>query len=146
MNDEPAVRVARALLAPSLVVAIALLVKGHEATGGGFAAGVVAGLGVLMQHFVLGREAAERTLPWARRADRIAVAGVAIAASTILLPVALGLPPVHHLPATGNAPIELGALALDTTLVFELGVALATFGFVVAAARRLERFGREDGR
>ena len=41
--------VARMLLAPILVVALAILVKGFVDVGDGFSAGVVAALGILLQ-------------------------------------------------------------------------------------------------
>jgi multicomponent Na+:H+ antiporter subunit B len=137
--------VARLLLAPALVVAAALLVKGYAASGGGFAAGVVASLGVLLQHVSLGGEELERRLPWTARAHRLALAGLALAAAVALAPAAVGLPPVRHLPRPGSRWIELGPLELHSALLFDLGVALATFGFVVAALHRLARTEPEEG-
>ena len=49
--------VARLLLAPVLVVAAAVLVKGYADVGDGFAAGVIAALGVLLQYLAFGRAA-----------------------------------------------------------------------------------------
>ena len=49
--------VARGLLAPTLVVATAILVKGYADVGDGFAAGVVAALGILLQFLAFGRDA-----------------------------------------------------------------------------------------
>ena len=48
--------VARLLLLPTLVTALAILVKGYTQPGDGFSAGVVAALGVLLQLMVFGRE------------------------------------------------------------------------------------------
>lgn len=137
--------VARLLLAPALVVAIAFLVKGYAASGGGFAAGVVASLGVLLQHFALGDEEVERRLSWTTRTHRLALAGLALAATVALAPTAVGLPPVRHLPRPGAHVVELGPLELHTALLFDLGVALATFGFVVAAVHRIARAETEEG-
>lgn len=131
--------VARLLLAPALIVAFALLVKGYAASGGGFAAGVMASLGLLLQHFALGGEEVERRLPWTAWAHRLAFAGLALAAAVALAPAAVGLPPVRHLPRPGAHVVELGPLELHTALLFDLGVALATFGFVVAVVHRLRR-------
>jgi multicomponent Na+:H+ antiporter subunit C len=55
--------VARGLLAPILVVAAAILVKGYADVGDGFAAGVVAALGVLLQILAFGREEVAAALP-----------------------------------------------------------------------------------
>lgn len=143
MTASPAELTARVLLPPILVVAVAFLIKGYAATGGGFSAGVVASLGVLLQYFALGFEAAERRLAWARRAHRLALAGLAVAAATVLWPVAAGRPPVWHLPRPGEHVPKLGPLELHTSLLFEAGVALAVCGFVVAAVHQLARAGRE---
>lgn len=125
--------VARWLLAPVLVVAAALLVKGYGESGGGFAAGVVASLGVLLQYFALGYDEAERQLSWALASHRLVLLGVALMAAVVLGPILAGEPPVAHLPRPGEKVTELGPLELHTAFVFEVGVALATFGFVVAA-------------
>lgn len=129
--------VARALLGPVLVVAAALLVRGQAEGGGGFAAGVTAGLGVLLQYVALGFAEAERRVPRVLRSFRVALAGLALTALVAFLPLAAGEPPVSHRPGPGARMIALGPLELHSALVFELGLALATFGFVVAAVRRI---------
>ena len=144
MIVSPSELSARALFAPILVVAAAFLVKGYAATGGGFAAGVVASLGVLLQYFALGFEEAERRLAWVGRAYRLAVAGLVLMAATVLPPVVFGLPPVWHLPAPGEHVTKLGPLELHTALAFETGVALAVSGFVVASVHLIARQSREE--
>lgn len=128
---------AHVLFAPSLVVAFALLVKGHAEPGGGFAAGMVASLGTLLQYVGLGTEEVGRRFPWTLRAERLALVGLAVMAATALAPVLGGHPPVWHLPRPGSPVTELGPLALHTTLLFEAGIALATFGFAVCAMQGL---------
>lgn len=129
--------VARLLLGPTLIVAAALLVKGYAESGGGFAAGVVASLGVLLQYFSLGREEVERRLPWTTRSHRLVLAGLVLMAVVVLGPVLVDHPLAWHLPRPGSQVVKLGPLELHTALLFEIGVALATFGFVVAAVHRL---------
>lgn len=129
--------VARVLFPATLVVAAAFLVKGYAESGGGFAAGVVASLGVLLQHFALGREEVERRLPWTDGAHHLALLGVAVMAAVVLGPVLAGHPPASHLPPPGAHVVKLGPLELHTAFLFEIGVALATFGFVVAAVHRI---------
>lgn len=137
-------QVARALFVPILLVAAGLLVKGYQESGGGFAAGVVASLGVLLQYLALGYERAQRALPWTGTTHRIALCGLAVMAATLLAPVLWGLPPAWHLPRPGEHVVHLGALGLHTTFLFELGIALATFGFVVAAVHRLARSDEDE--
>jgi multisubunit Na+/H+ antiporter MnhB subunit len=55
--------VARLLLLPTLMVAVAVLVKGYSQTGDGFSAGVIAATGVLLQYLAFGRRAVRRVLP-----------------------------------------------------------------------------------
>lgn len=129
--------VARLLLGPTLIVAAAFLVKGYAESGGGFAAGVVASLGVLLQYFALGLGEVERRLPWTVRSHRLALAGLALMAAVVLGPVLADHPLVWHLPRPGSHVVEMGPLELHTALLFEIGVALATFGFVVAAVHRI---------
>lgn len=138
--------VARLLLGPTLIVAAALLVKGYAESGGGFAAGVVASLGVLLQHFSLGREEVERRLPWTARSHRLALAGLALMAAVVLGPAAVGTPLAWHLPRPDGHVVKLGPLDLHTALLFEIGVALAVFGFVVAAVHRIGAVAWEEDR
>ena len=78
--------VARLLLAPVLVVAVAVLVKGYADVGDGFAAGVIAALGVLLQYLAFGRAAVERALP-VRRAAQLAIGGLLAALAVVFVPV-----------------------------------------------------------
>lgn len=145
MMPGPLALAARLLFAPTLVVAAALLVKGHDETGGGFAAGMVASLGTLLQHVALGREETRARHAWTLRARALALLGLALMAATALLPALAGRPPVWHLPRPGEAVATFGPLALQTALLFEVGVALATYGFVVAAIHAFDRVREEDG-
>lgn len=144
MNLSPVVLVARVLWAPILVAATALLVKGYVDTGGGFSAGMVAGLGVLLQYLAYGWEGAERRMGWSAGAFRVALGGLALMAAVLLLPVLADRPPAWHLPRPGAEVTKLGPLELHTAFLFEVGVALATFGFVVTTIRRLGQPGERQ--
>jgi multisubunit Na+/H+ antiporter MnhB subunit len=130
--------VAKLLFLPSLLIALATLVKGYADTGDGFTAGVIAGLAVLLQMIVLGRDEAARMLPL-RWAPRIAGAGLAIALLDALAPLAFGRPLMTHMPPAGVEPIHLGSLELLTAVLFDVGVFLLVFGFSVAAIDLLGR-------
>jgi multisubunit Na+/H+ antiporter MnhB subunit len=133
---SPVALAADVLLPPILVAALAWLVKGAGHTGGGFAAGVVAALGFVLQRLSPGRsEAAQRAAgsTW----HRLAVAGLGLMAATLLWPVLAGRPPAWHLPRPGDSLASLGALDLATPLLFEIGVGLATLGFLVATVHEL---------
>ena len=93
--------VARLLLGPVLVVAVAVLVKGYADVGDGFAAGVIAALGVLLQYLAFGRAAVERALP-VRRAAQLAIGGLLVALAVAFVPVLAGGAPLQHAPGPGR--------------------------------------------
>lgn len=123
--------VARALLAPTLVVAAAILVKGYADVGDGFAAGIVAALGILLQFLAFGRDEVADALPVAR-APVVALCGLALAAAVFAVPLALGGAGLEHWPPAGEEPIHVGSLELITAVVFDVGVFLLVLGAAVS--------------
>jgi multisubunit Na+/H+ antiporter MnhB subunit len=123
--------VARALLAPTLVVAAAILVKGYADVGDGFAAGIVAALGILLQYLAFGRDETVAALP-VGRAPAVAMAGLALAFAVFALPALLGGAPLEHRPPPGQEPIHVGSLELITAVAFDVGVFLLVLGCSVA--------------
>ncbi|MDP2710831.1 MAG: MnhB domain-containing protein [Solirubrobacteraceae bacterium] len=122
--------VARGLLAPTLVVAAAILVKGYTDVGDGFSAGIVAALGVLLQFLAFGRTAVVDALP-IRHAPTVALAGLAVAAAVFIVPLLLGGAPLEHWPPPGDGPVHVGSLELITAVVFDIGVFLLVLGAAV---------------
>jgi multicomponent Na+:H+ antiporter subunit B len=138
--------VARLLLAPVLMVAAAILVKGYADVGDGFAAGVVAALGVLLQYLAFGRAAVERALP-VRRAAQLAVGGLLLALAVAFLPALGGGAPLQHAPPPGAHVVKLGSLELIGAVAFDVGVFALVLGMAVAtigliAGTREEEEGR----
>lgn len=123
--------VARMLLAPSLVFAAALLVKGYVDVGDGFAAGVVAALVVLLQALAFGHEALARLLP-AAAALRLAVGGLAVAVVVAVVPALRGGSILQHTPGPGASVVKVGTLELITAVAFDVGIFLLVLGAVVA--------------
>jgi multisubunit Na+/H+ antiporter MnhB subunit len=119
--------VARGLLAPTLVVAAAILIKGYADVGDGFAAGIVAALGVLMQYVAFGRDEVVAALP-VERAPVVALAGLSIGFAVFSVPLLLGSAPLEHWPPAGEEPIHVGALELITAVGFDVGVFLLVLG------------------
>ena len=122
--------VARLSLAPMLVIAAAVLVKGYADVGDGFSAGVIAALAILLQYVAFGRETAERSLPLARL-PAAAFAGLLLALAIALVPVLRGDPPLTQLPAPGAEVAKLGTLELITAVAFDVAVFLLVVGAVV---------------
>jgi multisubunit Na+/H+ antiporter MnhB subunit len=130
--------VARALFLPTLVVAVAVLVKGYVGAGDGFAAGVIAALAVLLQVVVFGREEVERHLGL-RFAPTIAFTGLGIGLAIAFVPALLGRPIMTHAPARDVAVVHLGTLELLTAVLFDVGVFLLVLGFAVSAITMFAR-------
>ena len=123
--------VARGLLAPTLVVATAILVKGYADVGDGFAAGIVAALGVLLQYIAFGRVAVADALP-VHHAATVAFAGLAVAVAVLIVPFLAGGAPLEHWPPAGEKPAHVGSLELITAVAFDIGVFLLVLGAAVA--------------
>jgi multisubunit Na+/H+ antiporter MnhB subunit len=123
--------VARLLLAPVVMVALAVLVKGYVDVGDGFAAGLIAALGVLLQYVAFGRVAVERALP-VRHAPRLAVAGLLVALAVAFVPALLGDAPLEHVPGPGAEVTTVGTIELITAVLFDVGVFMLVVGVCVA--------------
>ncbi|MBA2441723.1 MAG: oxidoreductase [Rubrobacter sp.] len=122
--------VARLLYLPTLIVAVAILVKGYTQTGDGFSAGVVAALGLMLRRLALGR-GKTGGLPSARGAATIAFAGLLLALSVAAAPLFLGDAVLTHYPSPGSEPIYLGTLELITAVLFDVGIFFLVLGFSI---------------
>lgn len=130
--------VARMLLAPILVVALAILVKGFVDVGDGFSAGVVAALGILLQYVTRGREDVERTLP-VRLLPHAAFVALVGALALALVPLLRGDPILTHLPPAGAEVTKLGTLELMTSVAFDVAVFVLVLGAVVGIVHAVAR-------
>lgn len=153
--------IARMLLLPIVMVAVAILVKGYAEVGDGFGAGIIATLGILLQYTALGSDEA-RTLPPVRAAPAIGLSGLVLALLVAFVPVLRGDAIMTHSPPPGAAVIHLGTVELLTAVAFDIGVFLLVFGFAVGTIdliaqtrdeaseqppdQLLERRNREGGR
>lgn len=124
----------RLLLPLALLVGVYIFLRGHNQPGGGFIAGLVISIAILMQYMASGFEWADQR----RRFDEHAMiaCGVLIAAATGLGSLAFGVP----LFTTAYGHFELpfvGAFELATAMAFDLGVALTVIGAVMQALAEL---------
>lgn len=129
--------IARLLLAPSLVVAVAIMVKGYSDVGDGFSAGVIVALAVSLQYVASGTRRAEAELPLLRRAPLVAGAGLLLALAVGFFPVLTGKPIFTHWPPPGVHPITIGTLEILTAVVFDVGVFLLVVGVLVILVHQL---------
>lgn len=130
--------IAKLLLLPTLAAALAILVKGYVQPGDGFSAGVVAGLGILLQYLAFDREEAER-LWLVRYAGIIAFAGLLLALSVAVAPLLLGDDVLTHYPPPDAKVLYFGTLEILTAVLFDVGVFLLVFGFAVGAISMFSR-------
>jgi len=102
-----------------------LFFRGHNLPGGGFIAGLVTALSLLLLVFAIGVHGVQRRLRFNPIA--LAIFGVALALGTALLPV------LHGLPLLSSLHFYLGSFYLGTPIFFDLGV----FCTVVGVALKL---------
>ena len=121
---------ARGVALLTLPVALWLYWRGHNAPGGGFIAALVAAAGVglllLVRHPALGPTVLRRWAP------RLAVAGLAVALVSSLLPLLAGREFFTGL------WWHRGDLHLGTPLLFDLGVFLTVLGFALGFLRHFQ--------
>ena len=118
---------ARVLMPLLLILAIFLLLRGHNEPGGGFVAGLVIAIAFVLLMLADGVEAARPAL--LIEPQRLFGVGLLVALASALFPVALGRP---FLTAcwTSIGPPEWHLL-VGTPLVFDVGVCLVVIGVVL---------------
>jgi multicomponent K+:H+ antiporter subunit A len=124
----------RPLLPLAVVAGIYIFLRGHNMPGGGFIAGLVISIALLMQYMASGFDWADRR----RRLDghSLIAGGVLVAAATGIGAAAFGVPlfttgfDYFHLPL-------IGEIELATAMLFDVGVAAAVVGAVMLALAEL---------
>jgi multicomponent Na+:H+ antiporter subunit B len=126
-------KVAQLLLPITIVFSLYLLIRGHNAPGGGFAAGLVASLALVIQAFAFGfRWIHDQLRAMLRPAFWL---GLVIVLVTGLLPTLTGEPFLTH----HHLELGLGAarLSLSTTLLFDVGVYVVVVGTTSVVLSRM---------
>lgn len=107
-----------------LAASLWVLLRGHNAPGGGFIGGVIAVAATAAWASVFGVEDARRRLPLGP--TPLAAAGVGLSLASGLPAALLGQAYLTHLWAT--VPLGLTDLKVSTVLIFDLGVFCAVWG------------------
>jgi len=115
---------ARLLLPFALLVAVYFFVRGHNLPGGGFIAGLVVAIALILQVIAQGASP-PATMP--RRYALLTAAGLAVAILTGLASLTVGFP---FLTSTTPHPIVpvIGEVPLASAALFDLGVFLTVIG------------------
>jgi len=110
------------------VFALYLLLRGHQAPGGGFIAGLASCISLVLLLLAFGLERTHRAL----RVEpvNLAVAGLALAAVSAAAPMVAGRPFLEQLNIHVTLPL-LGRIPLGTPMVFDAGVFLLVVGIGV---------------
>ncbi|WP_425280708.1 Na+/H+ antiporter subunit A [Leucobacter insecticola] len=126
--------VVRLLFHALIILSIFLLLSGHNAPGGGFAGGLVAGLALVARYLAGGRYELGATVPL--DAGRILGAGLALAVTMAFVPMFFGQSAL----ASAWVDVDLGVfgtLPLVTSTLFDIGVYLVVFGLILDVLRSL---------
>lgn len=134
--------VGRVVFMPALVLAAALLVKGHAAPGDGFAAGLVAAMAFVILDMSASRDfRSPSPIPEPQR-TRYGAVGLVPMLVVAFGPVIAGRPLLTHFPH--GRPPAIGQLQLDTTLLFDGGIAILVVALTLAAIHAVDPHVRAD--
>jgi NADH:ubiquinone oxidoreductase subunit 5 (subunit L)/multisubunit Na+/H+ antiporter MnhA subunit len=135
--------VAVAAFLPLNLFSIHVFLRGHDSPGGGFVAGLITALSLLLLSFVLGIEGFRSR--FRVQATPVAVAGISLSLGAALLPLPLGLSLLHHM------HITLGSVTIGTPMLFDAGVFFTVVGVtlklvlpLMKSVHRLPAFVREE--
>lgn len=131
-------KVAELLLPVSTLLALYLLVRGHHQPGGGFVAGLVTVLAIVVRAVAAGAERARaqfgRLVPW------MLGLGIGLTVLSGLVGVAFGAPFLTHLHGSVGLPGP-ARLGVSTAFLFDVGVYFVVVGSGLLAASMLVREG-----
>ena len=124
----------RLLFHPAIVVSVFLLFVGHNAPGGGFAGGLLAGLALVARYLAGGRYELGEAAPV--DAGRLLGTGLLLAAGTAAGSLFFGGMPLESAWFEQEVPL-LGTISIGTSTLFDIGVYLVVVGLVLDILRAL---------
>jgi multicomponent Na+:H+ antiporter subunit A len=139
--------VTRVLFPVMIVVSVYLLIAGHNAPGGGFAGGLVAGMALVIRYLAAGSRELDEAAPV--DAGRVLGAGLVLAALSALAPLPFGGRILQSYDisfdfgrlaevVTPLGPLQvMGTPHLVTSVFFDIGVYLVVIGVMLDLARSL---------
>lgn len=127
-----------ALFHTVLLFSIFLLFAGHNAPGGGFVGGLVAGAALVLRYVQRGQEAVRAAMPVSPQV--LLGMGLALALAVATGPLVVGGTFFESFTVSRQLPLA-GTVKATSTLLFDVGVYVVVVGLVLAAVREL---GEED--
>jgi len=121
----------RLILPLSVMLGLALILKGHDAPGGGFVGGLSIAVAGILGVTAYGARAYRSRIPVA--AEDVALLGALVLFASVLSPVLFGLEPLTQRSGSLGIP-GLASLEWQSALLFDVGVAMAVSGGLAAAA------------
>lgn len=122
----------------ALVFSVFLLFSGHNAPGGGFIGGLVAGISIVLRFVAGGRDSVRQILPF--RPEALLGVGLSIAVLTGLFGWVWGEAFLQSAKFEIEVPV-LGVVKTTSALPFDVGVFIVVVG---VAAAMLSALGREE--
>jgi multicomponent K+:H+ antiporter subunit A len=137
------VTVSKLLLPLALLVSAFLFLRGHNEPGGGFIAGLVTGVALILQYIAAGSRVTRARLPW----DHLGLigAGILIALLTGLASWLFGHPFLTSTYTYVSLPV-VGKFELASAMLFDLGVYLAVVGTVLLILAGIGRISLQEDR
>jgi multicomponent K+:H+ antiporter subunit A len=131
----------RPLFPLALVVSFYILLRGHNLPGGGFIAGLITGVALVLQYLAAGIDFARARIP-VRHAELFGL-GLALAAATGATSLLLGFPFLTSTFGYFDLPL-VGKTELASALVFDLGVYLVVVAAVLLILAELGQLSRRE--
>lgn len=123
-----------AIFPTALLFSVFLLFAGHNAPGGGFVGGLVAGAAVVLRFVEGGPAALRRTLPVPP--TLVLGAGLSVALATAVAPLLAGGQLLESGKLTLDVPL-VGTVKATSALPFDIGVYFVVLGLVLTVLRTL---------
>ncbi len=126
--------VVRLIFHPVIVVSLYLVLAGHNAPGGGFAGGLVAGMALVARYLAGGRHELGAAAPV--DAGKLLGVGLVLAVGTAMVPLIFGADALTSTYFEWDGGI-FGDLSFVTSTIFDIGVYLVVIGLVLDVLRSL---------
>ncbi|GGH91268.1 monovalent cation/H+ antiporter subunit A [Pseudomonas fluvialis] len=130
----------RILLPMALLVSVFIFLRGHNLPGGGFIAGLVTAVALILQYVAMGVQWTQQRLPF--NYHRMAALGVILATLTGLGSWLFGRPFLTTAFGHFSLPL-LGEFELATAMLFDLGVYLTVVGTTLLILANLGKLTQE---